>query len=240
MSVALYVESENHIDYLYIFYLFCSIEKLRSKLSDRLHKDSRIDLSLLYAYDTTRVSHPYDLLYPINALRNLALTQCKSKYAFSLDVDFSVSQNTSEIINKYLHLLRDTESPLALVIPVFEWVFDREVMPNEFDIEKLRLYCSNGRLIPFHAKKRAKINFSKEDLQNWCFGKSLVQKHLKITRVQNLTDYTKWLSATNAYPISKNAKVLDSYYEPYFVARKELIPLFSERFRGCMINFLSN
>jgi hypothetical protein len=210
---------------------------LDAKLNGRLNEDARIDLSLLYSYAKSSPSsasiHPYDLLYPINALRNLALTECKSKYAFSLDVDFSVSQSTNQIINDHLKLLQETE-PWALVVPAFEWIFEKEVMPMEFDMKTLRQYCSNGRMIPFHAKKLASRKFSKVDLINWCYGKSSAPNHLKLTRVQNLTDYTKWLSAKEAYPITKKANVLDSYYEPYFVARKDLIPLFSERFRGCM------
>lgn len=217
---------------------------MEGKLNYRLSKTARIELSLLYAYDLKRVSnssiHPYDFLYPINALRNLALNQCKSKYAFSLDVDFSVSQSTKDIINRHLSLIKNTSSPTALVVPVFEWVFEKEVMPNEFDLEQLRYYCSNGRMIPFHSKKLARTHFSKVDLKEWCYGNTTSPKHLKITRVQNLTDYTKWFSATEAYVVSKKANSLDQYYEPYVVALKDLIPLFSERFRGCMCYFYFN
>lgn len=236
VSVALYIEDENHIDYF--------VEKLEGKLNHGLSKGARIDLSLLYAVDLTRKSnssiHPYDILYPINALRNLALNQCKSQYAFSLDVDFSVSQSTKDTISSHLDLLKNAKSPLALVVPVFEWVFEKEVMPDVFDLEQLRSYCSNGRIIPFHAKKLARTHYSKTDLKEWCYGKSFAPKHLKITRVQSLTNYTKWLSASEVYPVSKKANVLDLYYEPYFVARKEIMPLFSERFRGYGFNKRAN
>ncbi|KAJ3092792.1 hypothetical protein HK102_002720 [Quaeritorhiza haematococci] len=37
---------------------------------------------------STVMYHPYDFLYPINALRNLALRQCTTEFVMSLDVDF--------------------------------------------------------------------------------------------------------------------------------------------------------
>ena len=220
------------------------MEQLDAKLKLRLNDDAKIDLSLLYAYVKTRQSkasiHPYDLLYPINALRNLALRQCKSNYAFSLDVDFSMSHKAKDIIADHMHLLQKSKSPLALVVPVFEWIFEKEVMPSEFDMKELRQYCSTGRLIPFHSKKMSRISYSKHDLKDWCYGNSSEPKHLKITRVQNLTDYTKWLSSSDVYQVRKKANVLDPYYEPYFIAQKDLIPEFSERFRGCTLIYNSN
>ncbi|KAJ3343745.1 hypothetical protein HDU93_006657 [Gonapodya sp. JEL0774] len=40
--------------------------------------------------------HPYDLLYPINVLRNLALKECDTDFVFSLDVDFTPSAGLAE------------------------------------------------------------------------------------------------------------------------------------------------
>jgi glycosyltransferase-like protein LARGE len=237
LSVAIYIEDKKDKKFLQF-----ELEKLRQKLKGRLSHDAKIDVSLLYGYEFIAnkriMHHPYDFLYPINALRNLALSQCQSPYILSMDVDFVLSKDAKSVVQDHLRLFdsENRKNPLALVIPVFEWIFQKEEMPVSMDMKKLRTYCGRNRLIPFHAKKLDKTRYSRQDLQDWCSGRTSTPKHVKITRVQYLSDYSRWLRSTKAYPISKNPQILDVYYEPYFVALKSEFPPFDERFRGYGFN----
>ena len=149
-----------------------------------------------------------------------------------------LSKDGKSVVQDHLKLFdaRNRRNPLALVIPVFEWIFQKEEMPIPMDMKRLRTYCGRNRLIPFHAKKLDKTRYNRQDLQDWCYGKASIPKHVKITRVQYLSDYSRWLRSNKAYPISKNPQILDVYYEPYFVALKNEFPTFDERFRGYGFN----
>ena len=242
MSVALYIQDSQDSNKLHH-----SLERITTILSKNLSSSARIDISLLYGYQLSAPQslkhHPYDLLYPINALRNLAMRGCQSEYVFSLDVDFITAQNAHTSIISHLERLetaRQTDTRLALVVPVFEWIFPREPMPMPMNLDQLRTYCSRNRLIPFHSKRLDRSRYTPQDLKDWCNGQTETPKHIKITRVQNLTDYSQWLRADHVYPIQKNPRILDMYYEPYFIARKETMPEFSERFRGYGFNKRAN
>lgn len=51
-----------------------------------------MDISLLWALPSDGATVPYDTMYPVNALRNLALSAATTELVFLLDIDFQPSQ----------------------------------------------------------------------------------------------------------------------------------------------------
>ncbi|KAJ3278494.1 hypothetical protein HDU76_009874, partial [Blyttiomyces sp. JEL0837] len=83
------------------------------------------------------VHHPYDLLYPINALRNLALAESKTDLVFSLDADFLPSERALDVLTSknIVNLVKDPSKPSVVVVPAFEWV--KENMEKGPDMDSM-------------------------------------------------------------------------------------------------------
>ena len=83
ISVAVYLNSGEDVQRL-----SNEMNRLEIGLGKRLKNTAQLKVSILYGrrfsinYD--EFSDPYDDLYPINALRNLAYSQCQTEYVFSL------------------------------------------------------------------------------------------------------------------------------------------------------------
>ncbi|KAJ3226962.1 hypothetical protein HK099_003754 [Clydaea vesicula] len=210
------------------------------------YKKSKLILSLLFGIEfmvdhvTPSIHHPYDFLYPINALRNVALKNAKTDYIFSLDADFLPSKGSFEFLTNDLYykklktLSAMNKGYTAFAFAAFELLTVNFRVPfNREDLDKL---CSEVKAIPFHSKisiAKENLNFAK--VKRWCQG-DILNYHTKVTDIQFLTNFTRWFKAMDIYPIEKDKTQLDRYYEPYFIALKSHIPLFDERFRGYSFN----
>ena len=53
-----------------------------------IEKDMLRPVTRTTSFDRNVMHHPYDLLFPINALRNLAISQCRTDLVMSIDADF--------------------------------------------------------------------------------------------------------------------------------------------------------
>ena len=117
------------------------------------------------------------------------------------DVDFVLSKNAHFYIEDYLDsLVGSGANKYALVIPSFEWINQLVRMPfNSWELEDLQHHCSEGNAIPFHSKPFETSSFSRADMEEWCKGSILIPKHFKITKIEGLTNYTKWFESENPY-----------------------------------------
>jgi hypothetical protein len=166
------------------------------------------------------IHHQYDLLYPINALRNLALSQANSPLVFSLDIDFLPSAGLySSIIHPYnIAHISSEKPPSIMIIPSFEH------LPNTsppLTFSSLVKSCSSAATLPFHSKLSPHSSPLAPYYQ-WCSGKSESVPHsLTITPIQSMTNYTRWWKSSQPYLLKTYPKThLNRYFEPYFVTRK--------------------
>ncbi|KXS10026.1 glycosyltransferase family 49 protein [Gonapodya prolifera JEL478] len=184
--------------------------------------------------------HPYDILYPINHLRNLALKQCTTEFVFSIDVDFLPSEGLYKalMMPQMLEWMRSaSEGRVAVfVIPAFE-LTSKITGPQNFTRNRFSVLCSAGVLVPFHSRQiipRETRDPEKVDL--WCRG-NLSEYHVKITETHALTNYPMWLSNPPLpYLIPVNPRQPSRKYEPYYISRRDQLPSFDERFRGYSFN----
>jgi len=144
-------------------------------------------------------------LYPVNALRNMALDAAETEYVFLLDSDFVSDKKAYESIR--LHLPGDRE---ALVVPAFE------LGKTGFDPESMR-----SKDQP--ADKEGLARLVKE---------GLAREFHKNVGFHRPTSFTRWMwdDEEGTY-IIPSSRLIDKF-EPYVVVRKASLPRYDERFAG--------
>ncbi|KAJ3099827.1 hypothetical protein HDU96_010548 [Phlyctochytrium bullatum] len=209
-----------------------------------------------YLQSQNRVFHPYDFLFPINSLRNLALSQCATDLVMSLDIDFlpSFRAHSALTTKSLVQLLQSNDT--VLVVSAFE--FNSEPLARDrifpsLTMPYLREACMAGTVIPFHAKEVATASRKRDrsTLRSFCQGKQPPPPHLKITPVQMATNYKEFFRTLApggapdkpqepylaSLPTNFGRKgPLDRKYEPYILANKDTLPPFDETFRGYGFN----
>lgn len=147
--------------------------------------------------------------YPINALRNIAVRQVKTRYMFLLDGDFQPSPDFQQ---KFLNFAKHFEHnpKTAFVVPAFEYIELPQKSDNapQTKEELLQLlHREEPFILPF------RISESSESHRN--------------------TDYWKWYRADKPYSL----KAFCDKYEPYIVLQNsKTVPLYDERFSGYGMN----
>jgi hypothetical protein len=191
VSVALYVESYADIDKL-----DSALYYLKIRMQEAPYNKCMMIVSLLFGVEfiaspkALKGFHPYDLLYPINALRNLALLQAPGDLVFSLDADFVPSANSFEFLTRpsfYDQIVKQSTSKTVFVIAAFELLvtsgFSLPITRSELD----RL-CQAAKIIPFHSKITINVNdLDSEKMNQWCRGE-ILNYHTKITAIQVFED----------------------------------------------------
>ena len=107
--------------------------------------------------------------YPINYLRNIALSVVKTRYVFLTDLDFSPSYDLYSYLKKAAELLMTVTQQRALVIPAFEAIDNNLIFPK--DKSMLLKQINKLSIRPFH-------------------------QHFK---GHYATNYTKWVSTSYPY-----------------------------------------
>ncbi|XP_057340323.1 xylosyl- and glucuronyltransferase LARGE1-like [Microplitis mediator] len=140
--------------------------------------------------------------YPINYLRNVAISQISTPYIFQLDIDFLPPVNLYEKLISYIYKLNingtDTFYKNALIVPAFETQRYRFTFP--VNKEELIKYLNYGVLYTFR-------------YHVWTKGHAA-------------TNYSNWKSAIEPYQVT-----WEPDFEPYIVVHKSA-PLYDERFIG--------
>jgi len=193
-------------------------------------------VTAVYQLDDAEVRCPdYDRLYPVNTLRNVALSAAHADLVFLLDVDFVPSRTLLSRLcedasnKKVFEALQGgcgDGSPVALVIPAFE-LPQGATVPREY--------------------KALKDSWDAGDAEGFHLG-SFPKGH-------RATDFGRWFSGQNANVKSsvasgrliRSAHGVDAYpvayeehFEPYVVAPRALVPYYDERFRGYGLNKISH
>ena len=178
-------------------------------------------------------------LYPINALRNLALFAAPSQVSlvFLVDVDFVPSLDLYGYLNEHKTsmLTRCLQDRLAWVVPAFEYNTDRH---NEHIDKCAKVGDVDGggggggiRQIPFvgHTDSLPSTQSAlSEAVRN---GRASGFHMAHFPQGHGATDFDRWFREITPYNIS-----YQDHYEPYVVMHRQHVPAYDERFRGYGMN----
>ncbi|KAJ3107914.1 hypothetical protein HDU97_002846 [Phlyctochytrium planicorne] len=196
-----------------------------------------------------RVFQPYDFLFPINSLRNLALSQAQTPLVLYMDIDFLISEDAHAILTSspYIQILSNRTASI-IAIPAFEITETTHMKSPKLPpltMKFLKKGCMQNQIIPFHSKPIPDLPFlpSPDLLRPFCSGESPSPPHLKITQIQAASNYASFFSPSTPSPYLANLAVnmgkkhpIDRRYEPYVLAHKSALPEFDETFRGYGFN----
>eukprot|EP00055_Hartaetosiga_balthica_P002897 m.139783 g.139783 ORF g.139783 m.139783 type:complete len:902 (+) comp24558_c0_seq1:59-2764(+) len=189
-------------------------EDLDGKLVLSVHN---IALHVVLHQSSPLLPHDY---YPVNKLRNIAITYCRTPYYFHVDVDFRLSPSIFDHIERHIHAISigemefeedgneewlDTHN-IALVVPAFESSDYSENIPHSK--QQLVNAMNNNQIRPFR-------------IEEWRAGHAP-------------TDYNRWTGEDIVYSVSHVEG-----YEPYLVLPYNA-PCFDERFVGFGWNKVSH
>lgn len=241
LSVALYIDDPKQLPTL-----TTTLNNLETKLESSSSSCTKISLLFGQAFtaSTTLIHHPYDFFYPINALRNLALSRTETRWVVSMDVDFVPSEglydtlksaklmdfmeertklaavkeedeNGQEIGSEYTKI--DQCGGAVFIIPAFEHLDKSQSLQLPITRKTLHKGCVKGTIIPFHSKL-IKTDLDTTQTEQFCLGK-ISKYHISITNIHKLTNFTKWFSTTsdsNNNNLPYQITVLKNYIDRYF------------------------
>jgi len=174
-------------------------------------------MDILLAYEEYNSADVYFQLYPINALRNRAIQLADAEHVLVTDVDVVPNDDLAHdlhIISLYETLSRVTGNRQVIVLPVIT------VTGSEED-PLTTLRWANRSL---EGVERVQVMYEK--------GKIKQFETIRSPQAQWDTDLAQWFNSTRPYRL----KEIHPEYEPYYLAKKETLPWYDERFRGLKIN----
>jgi hypothetical protein len=174
------------------------------------------------AVRAARAKSQYDHLYPVNALRNLALRAASTELVLLLDVDFVPSTGAHDAIAKDEQLRHEaTHCNSAFVLPAFEQ------------------HPTEGATFPTIPRAKEELVALGEEVSAFHVG-HFAKGHAP-------TNYRKWYNTEHGCSKGATKASMGAYevqfaehYEPYVVMAREAVPLYDERFRGYGMNKISH
>ncbi|XP_072173971.1 uncharacterized protein [Diadema setosum] len=205
-SISLYLpikadEREEDIEWkkLYVF------KKMRI-----LQTRTDIDLTLVY-------SNTMDDVYPINYMRNVAISHSKTKYILLLDADFlpspTLHNHFLQVIEQWPTAQGDGEMKTAFVVPAFDYIDDQEAHAS----------------LP--ATKAELIQLMKQDPPTVS-----IFRFYESPLSHGPTNYAQWYTASEPY----HTVYYEDKYEPYLILQKSEMPMYDERFTGYGMNKITH
>ncbi|CAM6107213.1 unnamed protein product [Calypogeia fissa] len=161
-------------------------------------------------------------LYPINAMRNVALSMATTELVFILDADFVPSAGMHESLTgdatKYAEILRmATKERQMLVVPAFEGIAQKL---ENLDVSQISYPKQMGEL-----------------RRQWNEGSAKAFHCSHFPRGHMPTNYESFFNPSTLKLYSVQYR---EFYEPYTICAREVIPPFDARFRGYGLNKISH
>jgi hypothetical protein len=198
-------------------------EKELGEFFDRIHElQLPCTLDLLLAYEEHASDDPWVLLYPINALRNRALQLADTDNVLVVDVDTVPNVDLSHdlhIMSLYETLDRVLGNRQVIVLPTLTVMdsgnedpelsqiqTDRWVNRSLEGADRIRVMNDKGKIKAFDTVRSPMAN--------------------QDTLIPN------WFNATMPYRLHE----IHEWYEPVYLAKKDILPWYDERFRGLKLN----
>ena len=182
MSVALYVSTNDSL-WQQHFVIYTITNYRHNVLIHTVYKDDEV-------------------YYPVNVLRNIALQQARTRYAFLVDIDFVPSTSTEQHLHHYKSKLKTKD---VFVVPAFAFT-------KHHDPTDMRAHHNKTTLKAFLFRSNATVKN---------YGS---YAHL---RGHRRTNYTKWYDSNSVYKIE-----YEFGYEPYVLMLKSDVMHYPEIFVG--------
>ncbi|KAL3685628.1 hypothetical protein R1sor_003650 [Riccia sorocarpa] len=214
MCVAFYVTSKSELKKLYP-----KLRNLHSKVEAQ--KQCRLNACVVSEEGPLADTEARPPLYPINAMRNVALNMAVTDLVLILDADFVPSKRMHDTLagdeSFYNQLLRmAVQERQMLVVPAFE--------------------ASIGRYDDLQTSKATYPTTYQELKEKWTEGVAMAFHCFHFPRGHMPTNYERFFSSTSEpYKVKYR-----EYYEPYTVCARTLVPQFDPRFRGYGMNKISH
>eukprot|EP00850_Spirogloea_muscicola_P023057 SM000325S12650 [mRNA] locus=s325:7630:15088:- [translate_table: standard] len=212
LCVALYVPTEVHLPEAIL---------LVSALHLRIERRERCRLDILFAMEVDQAGAA---LYPVNALRNIALSSISTELVILLDADFVPSDGLHQQLTQkenYEALLRaTTQEKQVVVIPAFEMRGDvaeegetvaKKISGRPRDMDQLRTAWEERQVVGFHCQH--------------------------FPRGHQPTNFEKFLDKSTSVPYMVQYR---EYFEPYVLCSRKAVSLYDPRFRGYGMNKIAH
>ncbi|GAM29069.1 hypothetical protein SAMD00019534_122450 [Acytostelium subglobosum LB1] len=106
-----------------------------------LIRDANVDLpkldkilannTLLREFADIHLFHANKTRYPVNNLRNLAITSSRTDFVLLMDADFIIPAGTHDYLIPYIHAAQSNEDKVAFVFPAFSSSYEPSLLPND-------------------------------------------------------------------------------------------------------------
>ncbi|ETO30225.1 hypothetical protein RFI_06892, partial [Reticulomyxa filosa] len=216
-------------------------------------KTTRMDVAVkLMTRFVKKTLHQYTM-YPVNTLRNIALTMSKSNFVFLVDVDFIPSNDLHDQVirsnffkdfffsqsNQYLHPNKShvgSRPNVALVIPAFELVL--------YPISQSQSNLANRTSVSM-AWNMSDVNttpkFVSQISQLFLQQQARAFHGLRCSHCHGPTNYPKWAQMVTNHSHTNATKDFYSIayynnYEPYIIVPRKGLRMYDERFQGYGLN----
>lgn len=130
----------------------------------------------------TITCHPYDLLYPINALRNLALDASETDLVLSLDADFIFSKEAYAYLTSknVFNMMRRTMSfsPTAFVVAAFE--FRTSESWSKTGMSSSLLSLDPDQVVDQSSSRAARSGIDRRMLEKLCISMDIIPFHSRV------------------------------------------------------------
>ena len=204
LSVAIYIRPDEQSGAEHAAALD-AIRSLYNEVESR--QQCRLIVSLLYAIDPANAEHEFDTLYPINALRNVAIRQTEARLIMVIDIDFVPSENFWEYLSD--------ESRYSLLVE------RAETLRHVWALVSLELHEGDYMPLPTTRKQVAA----------GLATSSLVVAEAYLNPAAHMpVGIQEWLQQDGIYGPLDTAENLS--FEPFVLGARLLLPLYDERFRG--------
>ena len=225
ISIAVLTNQEVNDIYERLTFLGCNREKITIQTINpgTETNEQKQDTDLSLKQDASRNTLEESIRdYPINKLRNMALSKIKTSHALLVDIDFLESKNLYlSLQNKDVRREFAEDEKLAVVIPAFQLYHGCNLNKDCKELNMSRMPNTKKELNVLVKKRMANI-----------FDPTNIGGH-------GTTDYLSWLHEVE--PGLVNIRCIKSKrYEPYVALRFcESLPPFQESFNGYGKNKLS-
>ena len=199
------------------------------------HLDEGTSWTSFVAFHVMVEPHTEKKQYPINILRNLALKHVQTDYVFLLDVDFVPSVGAHDRIARIMKSIEDQEHQ------------QQQAQNNSRNNNPVSRHAKTMYILPAFEQFPENGTNTVNDVSTVPSTKKELVHAIEQNRVDRFhkdkgghfsTKYHKWFSLTNTSTGNKLYRVKYEivHFEPYVVARKDYLPLFSPIYRGYGFN----
>lgn len=218
-----------------------TVRQMLATLPDEVAQGVVVSLAYTPAADDASADGvaPSELPYPINALRNLAMSSARTELVFLLDVDFTLSPRLGCALRAGEHadlLAEVATARTAVVVPAFEIAPDCKLPTSR---RQLLASVDSRRASLFHVGHFPRCAQKRSASAEAHMSPQLTRADPRVTPSRGSghspTRLATWRTAAAPYEVG-----YEEYYEPYVIVSRRWAAQYDERFVGYGLNKVSH